>query len=495
MKFSGDKSLLRESDATRDWAAIICEQRDSKRAGFESGTDPSALARAYIDTCEWSSSFNCFTLLYWRGEWFRYRDGRWVGTDETTIRVDVAGFLKSYFDGRYVECERNVPEVTTARITNVLSNLKPLLLVPNEQEPPVWLGDGGPAQFMAFTNGLLNLTKLDDGEIDFMCSCPLWFSTTLFPYEFRADAKCPQWLRFISQVMEGDAKRIALLQEVAGYLLTPDTSQQKFVVLEGEGDNGKSVFLDVIGALLGEENVSHVPLEQFGDRFSLATTMGKLANICAEVGDIDRVAEGIIKGFTSGDPMQFERKYMQPLKCRPTARLIFATNNKPRFKDRSTGIWRRVLLVPFRYTVPPEEKDRQLANKLKEELPGIFWWAVEGRLRLHDQGQFTVSEVCQGELDEYRRESNPARVFLEEHVTATPGKTLPARALYRAYVQWSEDGGYTPVLDAAQFGKDVKRRFPRVDRKRVIDGGKREWHYVGISFTEASRPSLMSKVS
>jgi putative DNA primase/helicase len=116
--------------------------------------------------------------------------------------------------------------------------------------------------------------------------------------------------------------------------------------------------LDVLTALLGEENVSQVPLEMFGQRFQLTPTIDKLANICAEVGEISAVAEGVLKQFTAGNRMYFDRKGIPGIERYPTARLILATNNRPRFRDRSMGIWRRILLVPFRFTVPPTKQDR-----------------------------------------------------------------------------------------------------------------------------------------
>jgi phage/plasmid-associated DNA primase len=126
---------------------------------------------------------------------------------------------------------------------------------------------------------------------------------------------------------------------------------------------------EVIGSQ-GEENVSHVPLEMFGQRFQLTPTLDKLANICAEVGEVTSVAEGVLKQFTAGDRMYFDRKGIPGVQRYPTARLILATNNRPRFRDRTMGIWRRILLVPFRYTVPVDRQDRDLPRKLKEELPG-----------------------------------------------------------------------------------------------------------------------------
>src|SRR5262249_19280874 len=148
----------------------------------------------------------------------------------------------------------------------------------------------------------------------------------------------------------------ALLQEWFGCCLLFDTTHQSFLVLEGEGSNGKSVVCAVLAALLGTDNVSHVPLENFGQRFALTQTLGKLANIASEVGEIDKAAEGTLKAFTSGDRMTFDRKGIAPVEAMPTARLVLATNNRPRFTDRSGGLWRRMLLMPFQVEIQAHER-------------------------------------------------------------------------------------------------------------------------------------------
>src|SRR5205814_4102 len=148
---------------------------------------------------------------------------------------------------------------------------------------------------------------------------------------------------------------------------------------EGEGANGKSVVCGVLTALLGGGNVAHVPLESFGERFALNQTLGKLANIASEVGELDKVAEGKLKGFTSGERMMFDRKGRDPVEAMPTARLVLATNNRPRFSDKSDGVWRRMLLIPFQVQITAEERvygmDKPDWWIEKGELPGIFNWA------------------------------------------------------------------------------------------------------------------------
>ena len=81
----------------------------------------------------------------------------------------------------------------------------------------------------------------------------------------------------------------------------PDTTQQRFIVAVGDGAVGKSTTLDTLTNLLGPDNVSHVRAELFAQRFQLTMTLGKLANVSYNTGEIDESAEATIKEFTAGD--------------------------------------------------------------------------------------------------------------------------------------------------------------------------------------------------
>src|SRR5262249_2842959 len=154
------------------------------------------------------------------------------------------------------------------------------------------------------------------------------------------------------------------------------------------------------------ENVSHVPLEKFGGEFNLASTLGKLSNVSSEIGEVDKVSEGTLKQFAAGDPMHFNRKGIAPIEARPSARLTFATNDTPKFRDKSQGLWRRLLLVPFTRTIAAQEvksgRDAPSWWQKSGELPGIFLWAVEGWRRLRERRRFTEPVTCQRAIDVHR---------------------------------------------------------------------------------------------
>jgi putative DNA primase/helicase len=372
--------------------------------------------------------------------------------------------------------------VTKGTVSNVANALAADLLVPHTTDQPAWVaGPERHGNYIALQNGILNIETLS-----LVNATPNWFSAVCLPYDYDAKAGCPMWLAFLDRVLEKDAERIALLQEFMGLLITPDSSFHKFLVMEGEGANGKSVALEIVEAMVGSANASHVPLEVFGDRFQLTMTLNKLVNIAPEVNENIRINEGVVKQFVGGDRMYFDKKGIEGTDAKPSARLMVATNNRPPINDKSDGLWRRMLYLPFNVTIPTTEQDTQLAAKLKHELAGILNWALEGRKRLYARGRFEMPKLSEAGLQEYRKESNPAGIFLREHCEFTgAGAQVHCDLLYATYKSWAKDNGHTP-LDSGQFGKALKKLFPSVEKKRLkLPGGDRPYAYAGLAFTAA----------
>lgn len=274
-----------------------------------------------------------------------------------------------------------------------------------------------------------------------------------------------------------------VLQEWAGYLLTNSNDLQKFLVLEGDGGNGKTVYFAAMTAMLGEANVSHVSIENFEGRFELGTTIGKMANISGDAGEIDQVAEGVLKQFTGGDIMQFDRKNQDPISARPTAKLMAAWNSRPRIRDKSRGLWRRMLLVPFNRAIPQSRKvlgmDKPGWWIEKGEAPGMLLWAIVGLERLRQQGEFTRSASVRRAMAEYQQESNPVLRFFDETVELLPPDqiateerkelvdqvAIDANDLYLRYKSWCGEEAIKP-LAKQNFGKAVSRQFGEIKHRR-----------------------------
>jgi P4 family phage/plasmid primase-like protien len=381
-----------------------------------------------------------------------------------------------------------VKKVSPHIVSAVMQATASMTIVSSKVEDSSWLPTRERKSYLSLKNGILDIDKLIGGQSDYMIEhSPDWFSKITIPYEFDKTATCPRFEAFLEHNQEMDPERIKILQEWAGYLLLPNTDEAKFMILEGEGSNGKSVFTAALTAMLGEDNVSSVSLEVFGDRFSRTDTLGKLLNAAGDCAELDKVAEGYIKSFSSGDRMFFDRKGISGINCVPTARLMVSCNNRPRFRDQSRGIWRRMLLIPWRVEIDTGMKIKGM-DKVKwwqqsGELPGILRWAIVGLARLRAQNGFTESEVMNQALVDYQEDMNPAKAFLIENLEVSSSGEISTALLYKVYKSWIEQNGHgTPKSDRA-FGREVKRMFRLSEKRLKNSGGDRYYAYSGIRFS------------
>jgi len=230
--------------------------------------------------------------------------------------------------------------------------------------------------------------------------------------------------------------------------------------------------------------VTHVPLDALGAEFRLFEMMGKLANIASDMKRMDKMEEGRLKELVSGEPLQVNRKFKAPLTMVPTARLIFACNELPPINDRSDGIWRRMIAMPFNRQFSEAERDLDRAERLRAELPGIFNWALAGAMRLFEQGGFTRCQVCAHCAGEHRQHSDSFLEFWEELVEVGDGKRVSTDEFYQAYVQYCQNNGRYPKGNA-EIGKQILRK-PGVSKARR-SVGDRKYEYRGIGLHASAR--------
>ena len=453
----------------------------------ESEDDPQRLARINLERYR---SEHDGSLIYWRDEWWKWKEGRYRRIDVSELRAKIWAAVRAEFEVCWTSGTKDKPvqKVTRSVVGNVIGAMESICSIPSSIQLGMWMPDRSEPNYIAAKNGILDLQAVFAGKSINEClidHSPSWFSSFRLDYAVDLDAECPQWLEYLDYCMEGDQERIDILQEWSGYLLTTNNDFQKFLVLEGEGGNGKTVYFAAMMAMLGADNVSHVTIENFGGRFELGTTVGKMANISGDAGEINLVAEGVLKQFTGGDVMQFDRKNLPPISAKPTAKLMVAWNSRPRMRDKSDGVWRRMILVPFQRTIEPARRVLGMDTMKwwldQGEAPGILLWAIEGLHRLRTNREFTESEVCKSVLSDYRIESNPVSEFLDDFIQPGEG-AIESQKLYELYSHWCKKNGLH-ALGSRQFGKEIRRKFNFLDRIRVRDGNKLTWKYEGIIFS------------
>lgn len=314
-------------------------------------------------------------------------------------------------------------------------------------------------KWIALKNWLVDPVALAQGRREVQGHTPQWFSSLLLPYEYQPQARCPRWEGWLEEMLDGDAQRIALLQEMFGYWLTPDTSRQVALLLVGPERTGKSTVCEVAKQIVGLENTSYVGISDFGDRFSLATTHGKALNISDEIGDLSRQAEAKLKWFIGGQEMSLEDKGVTRYTAKPTARLLVSVNEWPKIRDTTGAVYRRLKVLPMTHQVPEAEMDTALWDAFRNELPGIFNWSLIGLRRLMSQNGFTKSEVGDAELASIRSTNQSWTQFMDDCVTASPKSFVTSDVLMSAFQSWCRRNAVKTTVDIRTLKDQILKRF------------------------------------
>jgi len=223
------------------------------------------------------------------------------------------------------------------------------------------------------SNGMLNIKTRELLPHD-----KSYYSTVQIPIEYDQDAKCPKFDRYLDEIFADDLEKIDAIQEFAGYCLYPGIFIHKCLFLIGGGANGKSIFINTLIKIVGEQNISALELHQLSDKFLIGTLKNKLLNASSEVQTKKQVNASIFKQVVAGDLIQADKKHKQPFTFRPIAKHIFSMNEIPVLTDRTYAFERRLIVITFNQTFSGKKEDKKLEEKLESELSGILIWCLEG---------------------------------------------------------------------------------------------------------------------
>lgn len=314
---------------------------------------------------------------------------------------------------------------------------------------------------------------------------PKYLSTIQIPVVWNPDARSEKLENFFKTVLPEDA--IALVGEYAGYMMVPDTSMTKCLVLVGEGGNGKSTFLELLEYLIGERNISYYSLHNLTEeRFAAAGLIGKLANFYDELEAKALENTGVFKQIVGGNPIKAEEKGKAPFSFRPFCRMIFATNQMPRATDRSQAYFDRFLFVEFNRRIRDTggEVKRYSAALAAEPglLSALLVHAVAGLRRVLSAGRFTIPGSSRDALEEYRRDCNSAYDFLRDCCREEVNGWIAGPLVYERYKVWSEESGRKP-MSTREFNKTLRGSNVREVRR----GEARGWG--GLAWSNGGPPT------
>ena len=397
------------------------------------------------------------------GQWIVWQGSHWE-VDATGAVMELAKELASaiYGEGDLpANADSRIEIAKHAKRTASAPRLKAMLeLAASQQELVLHAAD------LDSHHGLLGVENgtLDLASGNLRAAAPDDYITMLAPVGYDPTAECPEFLQFLNKIMGTSQSLVEFVQRVLGYALSGYTSEQSLFFFFGTGANGKSTLLNAFRDLLGQRYYMVMPSDALmvrpgksGATPELARLPGARVVVTNEVEDGTHLAESLVKLMTGGDRIAARHLYQSFFEFLPQFKLFIVGNHKPVVRGDDYGIWRRIHLVPFLVTIPPEERDPDLQEKLRKELPGILNWAVAGYQAWRTRGLAAPTEVTEA-VEVYKREMDIFGQWVDECCELGEDLETVANSAYEGFRSWSSFNGFKGWTSAT-FGRKVRERF------------------------------------
>ncbi len=448
--------------------------------------DPLPNARRVIEE-RFRSEDGTPLLVYHRGSFHAYDGSSWPEVEEARLRAE----LYSYFeDAQYRVGDDLKPfQPNRAKLGNVIDALEAVAHLPERLDTPAWLGNSGPVpahEVLALRNGLLHLP-----ERRLLPHTPSFYVHHALPFDFEPNAPAARrWNQFLYEVWPDDAEAVRTLQEMFGYILSGDTSQQKAFVIVGPKRSGKGTLARVLVGLMGRHNVAGPTLAGLTTNFGLQPLIGKPLGIVSDArlsaarGNASALVERLLS-ITGEDTLTIDRKHREPWTGKLPTRFVILSNELPSFADSSGAIASRFIVLTMTRSFYGNE-DPALTDTLMAELPSIFNWSLAGLDRLRERGHFVQPTSSREAIRELEDLASPMGAFLRDCCEIGPGRSAPVDEMYRAWKRWAAMQGRSQPGTLQTFGRDLRANVPglSVRRPRLADGSRTR-EYEGVTLVRA----------
>jgi putative DNA primase/helicase len=492
------ESLSREElkrmmlEAMRDEEDFLAKEEQGPPKSAKGSTTPQAESNnsqkgvilSYPDPLDAAKKFSATgrKKRYWQGCLYEYTGSAYQEKSIDDVKADIYRFLEMARVIVNQDTKETQPYLPNRnRVGEVLEALRATVNLPDTLRPPCFVtGNDDRREYLSVTNGLLDIEtrKLIEPTPDF-------FTLNSLPFAYDRDAAQPvEWLKFLESVWPADQQAIDTLQEIFGYLLTADTSQQKIFCVVGPKRSGKGTIGRVMTALLGPDNVCAPTLGSLAQQFGLAGLIGKKAAIISDArlgGKVDQsaITERLLS-ISGEDHQGVPRKFLSDFNGPLNVRFVIFTNEIPRLADASGALPSRFILLTMKKSFLGQE-DHGLTKRLMGELPGILNWSLDGLDLLNRRGFFIQPENGREAIQELSDLSSPILAFLRERCTQGPEHTVSTKSLYTAWCQWCEEQGRDYPGNLQSFGRDLRAAVPGLSLVQPGTDWGRQRMYQGVT--------------
>lgn len=303
-----------------------------------------------------------------------------------------------------------------------------------------------------------------------------FYQTKIAGVAYEEKAACPLWTDFIEMVLPHEPVR-RFLQKAIGYTLSSGYMEKCIFILYGEnGNNGKTTITKTLYKLMGDYAV-------VAEKQTIVDTRGHNAGsprpdlvrlrdrrfVCiSETEKDDKLAEGMIKNLAGGGLIICRTLNHEPIEFPALFKIFLDTNYLVQVRGSDNAIWRRIKVIKFDYTIPPEKIDLNFGEKLEQELSGILNWGIEG-YRLYKEEGLDMPEEMETIIKDYAEDMSSLDQWLKECVViTTSGVTngFTSKQLYQSYSNWCEfNGEYS--WTQRKFTQEINRKDGFQEVKKV----------------------------
>lgn len=413
--------------------------------------------------------------------YFNPIEGVYINRTEQLIKREIARRLDDNTKARYYAEVENFIKYTSKIVE---FNMQPELVV--------------------VSNGVLNVLTRELSPAN-----PTFYLTNSIPHKYSPEAECPLIRKFLGEVMS--QKHQTQHQEFIGNCLYRKIIFHVALLLNGVGNNGKSVLIDIDTALIGKKNMSHETLQALCyDKFAAAELKDKMINFVSDMPSEGLKHVGIAKMIIAGDSLTVQRKHCNPFDFTPFAKLMFSCNSVPPVDASEDNLawYRRLMMLDFPHIFSQNstdhKEDKNLKSKLlvETELSGYLNYALDGLARLMKQEEFSDRMSIEETRKTYTKKSDSCKAFILECIEVTNNHEdyQFEAVVYRAFSDYCirekipsrPKGELTKAI--MQYASGAERGRINVEPERSGERPKREpiWKYLKLRTTPPKNEAAKS---
>jgi len=330
-----------------------------------------------------------------------------------------------------------------------------------------------PSSFINFKNGMLNVETME-----LLPHKPEYYSMNQIPHNFKQIYKqdlykFPHSQQFLKTSL--NIPDINTIFQYMGICMTHSTVYQIFLLLKGEGANGKSVLIDMFHEVIGEQNISNLSMDKLTQRFFSSQLLFKLCNTCADISKITIEDDAELKKIIGSDVIQAEFKGKDSFSFRPYAKMLFSANRFPYVDDKSDAFKRRLRVVEM--NKKPVKKDIHLKEKMSKEVDFWICMAVAELKKVLEYNDVYESENSKKVKENIHKESDSVYAFILDCLLPVEGMNIKRSEMFKEYDKYCTKNERIRVKKKTFFEEMTAKGFTpkRKDKEGYI--------YEGYAFT------------